>query len=99
MFEHFQFLDGFEKRRFIKLAANFGIVQPADGNRRAIFAANHALKQVQQFCLPIIDAAKIRAAILAAAPGAEDLLAQLEADIPRPTQTALGLPLTLSGGG
>jgi nifR3 family TIM-barrel protein len=37
--------------------------------------------------------------LLAAAPGAEDLLAQLEADIPRPTQTALGLPLTLSGGG
>ena len=37
--------------------------------------------------------------LLAAAPGAEELLAQLEAGIPRPAETALELPLALSGGG
>ena len=61
VFEHFQFLDGFMKSLLVEPAANFRVVNAADGNRRAIFAADGAVEQMKLFHLPVINALKINA--------------------------------------
>ena len=60
VFEHLEFLDRSVERRVVELAAHRRIVQAADGNRRAIFAADRALEEMHLLRLPVIHAAKIR---------------------------------------
>ena len=60
-FEHFEFFDGFVERRVVELSAHRRIVHAADGNRRAIFAADRALEQMHLARLAVEHAAKIKA--------------------------------------
>ena len=48
------------KRRVVELAANRRVVQAADGNRRAKFAADRALEQMHLARLAVEHAAKIK---------------------------------------
>ncbi len=60
-FEHFQFFEGFAEFRFAQIAAHFRIMQSADDDGRAMFAAHDALKRVHRLGLPVVDALKFRA--------------------------------------